>query len=85
MTDFNNMLKQAQEMQTKMMDAQKKIEEIERFEKAVSNGDYDLAAVIVGEAIDFVNDQPSADEIVNRTIAEAIAVLRRPSNFSVST
>ena len=29
MTDFNNMLKQAQEMQTKMMDAQKKIEEIE--------------------------------------------------------
>lgn len=63
----------------------KKIEEIERFEKAVSNGDYDLAAVIVGEAIDFVNDQPSADEIVNRTIGEAIAALRRPSNFSVST
>ncbi len=29
MTDFNNMLKQAQEMQTKMMDAQKKIKEIE--------------------------------------------------------
>ena len=29
MTDFNNMLKQAQEMQTKMMDEQKKIEEIE--------------------------------------------------------
>ena len=29
MTDFNNMLKHAQEMQTKMMDAQKKIEEIE--------------------------------------------------------
>ena len=29
MTDFNNMLKQAQEMQTKMMYAQKKIEEIE--------------------------------------------------------
>ena len=29
MTDFNNKLKQAQEMQTKMMDAQKKIEEIE--------------------------------------------------------
>ena len=29
MTDFNNMLKQAQELQSKMMDAQKKVEELE--------------------------------------------------------
>ena len=29
MTDFNNMLKQAQELQKKMTDAQKKVEELE--------------------------------------------------------
>ena len=29
MTDFNNMLKQAQELQTKMVEAQKKVEELE--------------------------------------------------------
>ena len=29
MTDFNNMLKQAQELQKKMADAQKKVEELE--------------------------------------------------------
>ena len=29
MTDFNNMLKQAQELQRKMADAQKKVEELE--------------------------------------------------------
>ena len=36
MTDFNNMLKQAQELQKKMADAQKKVEELE--EEGTSGG-----------------------------------------------
>ncbi len=62
-----------------------KTEEIERFEQAIGDSNYDIAAVIVGEALDLVNDQLSAAEIIDRTITEAVTIIRQPTNFSLTS
>jgi len=54
------------------------------FERAISAEDFDIAAVIAGEALDLVGDVPGAADIVARTVEQAVACLRQPTHFSVS-
>jgi len=58
--------------------------QILRFESATAARDYELAAIIAGEALDLVNDVPPAAEIVRRIVADALAALRQPTNFRVN-
>jgi nitronate monooxygenase len=45
------------------------------FAGARERGDFDVAPVIAGEAVELVRDIPSAKEIVLRTVAEAERLL----------
>jgi len=56
-----------------------------KFNAAVANGDYDIAAVIAGEALDLVGNVPTAGEIVTQTIRDATACLTNPVHFTVQT
>ena len=47
------------------------------YAAARARGDFDIAAVIAGEAAGLIHDIPPAGEIVARVIAEAEAVIRR--------
>ena len=58
--------------------------QILRLESATAARDYELAAIIAGEALDLVNDVPPAAEIVRRVVADALAALRQPTNFRVN-
>lgn len=58
-------------------------EQIVRFERAVSNGDYDVAAVIAGEALDLITGLPSAGQLVTETVAVASTRLRGAANFAI--
>lgn len=52
-----------------------------RYLKAAADGDTDVAAVIVGEAVDFINVDEGAAEIVHRMVAEAETRLRAASQM----
>ncbi|MDA0823430.1 MAG: nitronate monooxygenase [Proteobacteria bacterium] len=54
-----------------------------RFADGLASGNYDVAAVIAGEALDLVNDLPRAGDIVQAVSAQAIACLQHPAHFSV--
>lgn len=62
-----------------------KAQQIERFKNAIASADFDIAAVIAGEALDFVRDCPKAAVIIDKTVQEAVAVLQHPQHFSVSS
>jgi len=51
-----------------------------RYAQAQQSGDFDIAAVIAGEALDLIADIPHAGEIVGRMSAEAEALLARATN-----
>lgn len=51
--------------------------ERQRYATAVSHQDFDTANVIVGEAVDLIDDVPPAGELVRRISAQAIATLAR--------
>ena len=55
-------------------------EEAERYAKARSEGDFDTAAVIAGEAVDLIGDIPPAGEIVERISREAETLIGGASN-----
>jgi len=55
-------------------------EEAERYAKARSEGDFDTAAVIAGEAVDLIGDIPPAGEIVERITREAETLIGGASN-----
>lgn len=55
-------------------------EEAERYAKARSEGDFDTAAVIAGEAVDMISDIPPAAEIVERITREAETLIGGASN-----
>jgi nitronate monooxygenase len=59
---------------------QRQNEEAPRLAAARETGDFDVAAVIAGEAVDLIDDIPSAAEIVRRMAAEAAALLTGASN-----
>ncbi len=50
-------------------------EERTRIQAAIEAGDFRLAPLILGEGVDLINDIPPAREIVERTIAQAAALL----------
>lgn len=55
-------------------------EEAERYAKARTEGDFDTAAVIAGEAVDLIGDIAPAAEIVERITREAGALIGGASN-----
>ena len=50
-------------------------EEVPRFAAARSEGNFDIAAVIAGEASGLVRDEPSAGEVVERIVREATRLI----------
>lgn len=52
------------------------------YEKAKAEENFDVAAVIAGEAASLIDDIPSAGVIVERTVAEAEQLLASQSNFA---
>jgi nitronate monooxygenase len=52
-----------------------KATEVPKYLAARRQGDFDTAAVIAGEAVDLIHDLPSAGAVVERTVAEAVALL----------
>ncbi len=60
--------------------------EATRYAEAAARGDFDIAAVIAGEAVDMIHDIPPAGEVVQRIVEEASARLSGGANrFSVDT
>lgn len=59
---------------------QRQDEESARYAEARANGDFKIAAVIAGEAVDLVDDVPSAAQIVERIIDEASGLLAGARN-----
>jgi len=51
------------------------------YREAFMAGDPDKAAVIFGEAAGLISDVPSAAEIVERVVAEAVALLSKAGRF----
>jgi nitronate monooxygenase len=60
-----------------------KLTQISGYNEAVANADYDKAAVIVGEALDLIDDVPAAADIIQKTIDEACATLQYAPNFEL--
>ena len=54
------------------------------FQQALSDRDYQIAPVIVGEAIDLVNSIESANLIVKGCVAGAIAQIQSATHFTVT-
>ncbi|GGC59187.1 NAD(P)H-dependent flavin oxidoreductase [Chelatococcus reniformis] len=55
-----------------------------RYDEARAHNDFSIAALIVGEAVDLVNDVPPAAEVVRRVVAEAEARLtNRAERFRI--
>jgi len=52
-------------------------EEAQRYAEARERGDFDVAAVIAGEAVGLIHDAPPAAEVVIRIIREAEGLLSR--------
>jgi len=55
-------------------------EEAIRYSEAREKGQFDIAAVIAGEAVDLIADIPPAGEIVDRMVNEATTLLSTASN-----
>jgi nitronate monooxygenase len=52
---------------------------------AKANGNFDIAAVIAGEAVGLIHDIPRAAEIVDRIVTEADQLLRGRRNSSIAS
>jgi nitronate monooxygenase len=59
-------------------------EEASRYVEAREHGNFDVAAVIAGEAVGLIHDAPPAAEIVARIIREAEVLLSRGTSLAVS-
>jgi len=54
------------------------------YAEAKARGDFDVAAVIAGEAVGLIHDVPPAGEIVDRIVTEAEQILRGRRNSALS-
>jgi nitronate monooxygenase len=54
------------------------------YQRRAAAGDPDHVGVWVGEATGLIDDVPSAGEIVERVVAEAVAVIRRLGSAATS-
>jgi len=59
-------------------------EEAQRYAEARERGDFDIAAVIAGEAVGLIHDAPPAAKIVSRIVHEAEAVLAHGRSATAS-
>jgi nitronate monooxygenase len=55
-------------------------QEAEKYAAARAAGDFDIAAVIAGEAAGLIHDIPSASDVIQRVVGEASALLARWSS-----
>jgi nitronate monooxygenase len=55
-------------------------EESARYAAARDAGDFDIAAVIAGEAVGLIHDIPSAHDVIKRVVHEALTLLTRWSS-----
>jgi nitronate monooxygenase len=55
-------------------------EESAKYAAARDAGDFDIAAVIAGEAVGLIHDIPSAHDVIERVVHEASALLTRWSS-----
>ena len=58
-------------------------EERARYAEADARGDYSVKALPAGEGVDLIHDVLPAAEIVERTVAEAVAMLTGGSTYSL--
>lgn len=56
-------------------------EERSHLEAAIAAEDYRLAPLIVGEAVDLINDVPSAQKVVEQVMEQAVQQLTAPRNY----
>lgn len=54
--------------------------EADRYAQARASGDFDVAAVIAGEAVDMIGDIPPARVVVERMVIQAASLLTGASN-----
>jgi nitronate monooxygenase len=52
-----------------------------KYSEARDAGNTDVAAVIVGEAVDFVHGDENASDIITRIVSEAETLLRNTAQF----
>ena len=52
-------------------------DERERFQAAIQDADFELAPLIVGEAVDLIDRVPPAQEVVEGVVAETAALLQK--------
>ena len=78
MTDFNNMLKQAQELQKKMADAQKKVEELEAegtsgggLVKVKINGKNVTTSISIDESLISKDEKEILEDLVVAALNDA--------------
>ena len=78
MTDFNNMLKQAQELQKKMADAQKKVEELEAegssgggLVKAKINGKNVTTSLSIDESLISKDEREILEDLIVAALNDA--------------
>ena len=78
MTDFNNMLKQAQELQKKMADAQKKVEELEAegtsgggLVKVKINGKNITTSLSIDESLISKDDKEILEDLIVAALNDA--------------
>ena len=57
--------------------------EQKHFQQAVSDRNYNIAPVIVGECVDLINQIKPAGELLQQCVDEAVACLTRPVHFGV--
>ena len=63
---------------------QHQAEEAARYEKARDAGDFDIAGVVAGEAVDMIADIPPAAEVVERIAKQAAALLAGSNRYRVA-
>jgi nitronate monooxygenase len=63
---------------------QRQTDEAARYDKARDSGDFDTAAVIAGEGVDMISDIPPAQEVVDRMVKEASALLSGSNRYRIA-
>ena len=92
MTDFNNMLKQAQELQKKMADAQKKVEELEAegtsgggLVKVKINGKNVTTSVSIDESLISKDEREILEDLIVAALNDARENVQKKSSEEMSS
>ena len=92
MTDFNNMLKQAQELQKKMADAQKKVEELEAegtsgggLVKVKINGKNVTTSVSIDESLISKDEREILEDLIVAALNDARENIKKKISEEMSS